>query len=320
MPFLAITVLAFVFPVIFPFVIPAVVIGISLWIVESWLIDVIFKDPDQLFRATFKKDVVEWLLLNINESFKYQTNDKIPQQKIEQAQIFKDTIDDYQGEDYVKGVISGVEVEICEGQLFVDKRTVTYIAKELASTIFVATGELLLAILGGEGGGGEGDDGPNRNLVVFFNGMLMQADFNKNHNGSIHVIPVNKARSWFVKKEFFHGKRRVEMDNTSFNESFSTYTTGELEAHYVLSPQLMQTLLEIEENVKGGIYISFSSGKLFLGIDWKRDLFEADLNKPITSAGDVEHIMSQINFFESLVKKLALDRKIWTVEAVNTDA
>ncbi|GAA0890963.1 hypothetical protein GCM10009122_06420 [Fulvivirga kasyanovii] len=314
MPCLVVTVAALVFPVIFPFVIPVVVVALSLWLLEYLIVEYIFKHPDVQYRDAFKKDLVEWILRSINESFIYKADQKIPQQKIEQAQIFDNRIDDYRGEDHIQGNISGVEVEICEGRLFVDKQTFKSISKELANSIISFTGEVVISLLGGETGDDDGD-GDNRNLIEFFNGLLMQADFNKQHSGSIHVIPIETSKNWFVSKSLFHGKGKVEMDNEEFNKVFSTYTTGELEAHYVLSPKLMQALLEINSQVKGGIYIAFSSGKLFFGIDWKKDLFEADFNKPLTSETDVEYIVSQINFFEILIKQLALDRKIWNIGA-----
>ncbi len=290
-----------ILPFLLPFTLIFIVISGALFILDIVLYQYVFKAPDIRFRKKFKEDVVRWLMKKLNPSFVYDPEGKVPVEDIQRADVFKSSIDSYDGEDYVKGTVEGVEVQFGEATLYVDKETFGSVAGDIA--------EGILDIF--TGADDTADNADTANYVKFFNGLVMSANFGKQEAGTVLAIPNKVVGTGLFRKNTFQGKKRFETGNSEFDQLFSCYSTNNVEPHSILNSEVQEAIMELVRTVRVRVYFSFAGGTVFLGIDWNKDLFEADLKQGISTIKDIEFVIEQIRFFEYLVKRLAVDTQIW---------
>ena len=298
-PGLAAAVATAALPVILPFTLVFIIISAGLFILDMVLYRYVFRAPEVRFRDKFKTEVVAWVMKKINPAFSYEPKGKIDKESIAKSQVFKSSIDLYNGEDLVKGTIEGIDFQFGEAELFVDKETFKSFAEDIAGGIFDAIV------------GNDGDEGDTANYVKFFKGFIMHANFGKQEAGSVLVIPTKVAGKGLFRKDYFNGKKRFSTNDAQFDKQFSCYTTQNIDGLAVINPEFRTAILELVNTVQSRVYVSLVNGSLFVGIDWDKDLFEADLKQGISAAEDVEFVIQQIKFFEYLTKRMALDHIIW---------
>ena len=271
--------------------------------------DYIFKYPQRTFTEFYKKEIIEWIIYQVNDKLKYETDKSIKLDTINKMDLFQANITNYHGEDSVSGELSNVKFKVSEARLETNKTTATSVFKGMFVT-FLNT--VLFFVTNEEGF----IDNSYKKYYNFFSGLLMLADFHKSHKGSVLVIP-NEGRFFkLLETKEINGKKKIEMGVSGFDETFNVYTTDNLEAHYILTPNLMDRILKIQKTYDAPVYLSFKKGILLMGIDWKKDLFEIDMNTPIKSTKDLQFIAEQLINFETLIKELTLDRRIWGDKAL----
>jgi hypothetical protein len=102
---------------------------------------------------------------------------------------------------------------------------------------------------------------------TYFLGRVFIFEFNKSFEGYLQVLERGRPMR-------DRGYSKIKMESVDFNKTFKTYTTNDHSAFYVLTPHLMEALMNFEKNNKGHISFSFLGSKLFLGINNFRDTFE----------------------------------------------
>lgn len=142
--------------------------------------------------------------------------------------------------------------------------------------------------------------------IIIFEGLLFVAKFNKNTKGRIVITPKNIAN----KDDF----EKIKMDNSEFNDTFNVFTTDLQNAMYVLTPALMDRILELKKIMKCPISLSFLYDRIFIKIDKGYDSFEPDLNKSIVSTNIARHIKIELDAMFNIVKILKLNNRIWILE------
>lgn len=132
------------------------------------------------------------------------------------------------------------------------------------------------------------------------------AKFNKNTKGRIVITPKT-----ITSKDDFE---KIKMDNNEFNDTFNVFTTDLQNAMYVLTPALMDRILELKKIMKCPISLSFLYDRIFIKIDKGYDSFEPDLNKSIISTNIAKHIKIELDAMFNIVKILKLNNRIWTIK------
>jgi hypothetical protein len=84
--------------------------------ISSFLYKFLTKD----YVLSFKTEIIEPLLKEIDQNLRYNPTHKIDQKTFTNSDIFKETIDRYNGSDYVSGSVDGVPISFC--YLHVEKK------------------------------------------------------------------------------------------------------------------------------------------------------------------------------------------------------
>ena len=72
----------------------------------------------------------------------------------------------------------------------------------------------------------------------------------------------------------FSGLKKVKTDNEDFNNKFSIRSENEYEAISLLTPSLMDKLLEIEEQINGTVGFAFIGNEIHIALYTHEDDFD----------------------------------------------
>ena len=157
--------------------------------------------------------------------------------------------------------------------------------------------------------------GKNRHTVTTFKGMIVRLDFNKNFRGHTIVVPNRDSQIFgglFGESESRNDKQLCRMENVTFEETFSVYSTDQQEARYILTPKLMELILSTYARFDG-IRCSFQSSSVFLTIPGNVNRFEVRLwgakLTPDAAVGDLGECMDLAG---RLIDALDLETRIWS--------
>jgi len=145
--------------------------------------------------------------------------------------------------------------------------------------------------------------GKNTTVRTIFRGPFMKFTFNKSFKGKLQVRERGFV-NWFSKY------KKIKLESIGFNKKFTTYSTEEHTAFYILTPHLMESLLELEANQKGSFYFSFVDGDMFIALDNRKDNFELPLfGKVDESIG--EKFSKEFQIIKDIIDELKLNKNIF---------
>jgi hypothetical protein len=159
---------------------------------------------------------------------------------------------------------------------------------------------------------------------TIFKGIFFVADFNKHFQGHTFVLPDTAESAmggigrWFQE---LGGKldgrpgELVSLESPEFERLFVIHSTDQVEARYILSPSLMERLVELRNEVGAGLAVSFASSYIFIAIPTRKNHFEppsiwagsAELN-----LDELKGYMADVRLAEELVADLNLNTRIWS--------
>lgn len=154
-----------------------------------------------------------------------------------------------------------------------------------------------------------------------FKGILFNADFNKTFEGKVLVFP-DHARGMFgsLMGESLNtlvnrpGMHSVMMEDPIFEERFTVIASDKVLARYILTPKLMERLVELEHRLGYDLSMSFINGHLYLALEYDRDFFRP----PILGRLNNPHFLQrQYNLLRNLVtipELLDLETRVWMKE------
>ncbi|MEA3478128.1 MAG: DUF3137 domain-containing protein [Bacteroidota bacterium] len=149
--------------------------------------------------------------------------------------------------------------------------------------------------------------------------MFFIADFNKDFTTSVFVMPDFGAKTGtghlgekFLYIEFPNIKKRnlIKLEDRIFEKEFAVYSKDQVESRFILTPMLMQKILDFKILTGRGIYLSFSKSRLNIAVP-TGDIFEPDFRKPVTDYNSIERNYSYLSLFAEIVQELDLNTRIW---------
>lgn len=141
---------------------------------------------------------------------------------------------------------------------------------------------------------------------TYFQGRIFEFEFNKTFDGYLQVLEGGRPHS---NRKF----KKVKLESVAFNKKFKTYSTNEHSAFYVLTPHLMEALMDFEKSNKGKIYFSFIESKLYLGINNFKDTFELKMFKELNES-TFEEFKKELFVVKDVVSELKLNNNIFKKE------
>ena len=118
-------------------------------------------------------------------------------------------------------------------------------------------------------------NGTRTYYVTYFLGRIFRFEFNKEFVGSLQVLESGAG------KPKSNGYSKIKMESVQFNKKFKTYSTDDLTAFYILTPDIMESIEKLERKHPGRIGLSFRGEYLYVAINNNKDTFELKLFRKI---------------------------------------
>jgi len=227
----------------------------------------------KVYKLAFKNTVLTKMVQSIDESFNYIPQNSISKTEFSDSNFFKG-VSGCTGEDYFTGQIEGKQFK--------------------GSEVTIETGS-----------------GKQRSIV--FKGMFFVVDFPINEDISIEILPdtAEKAFGTFGKilqSINFMRNSLIKIDNQPFENNFVIYTNNENKAREIITNDLANCLLSLNEQFNSHIFLSFNKSKMYFGVNNRNDIFKVDINQSLL---DNELILQYFKEFyqyiealESILKKI----------------
>jgi len=249
------------------------------------------------WRNTFKHRVMTRLVQLFHPSLNYHPNRAIAEAEYRLSMLFHNSPDPdrYRGEDYIEGVIDKTDIRLSE--LHTEYRQVTYDSK-----------------------------GNRREYwVTIFRGLFISADFHKHFHGITLVLP-DTEQSWLgglgqwlqsiSAKLGNQPGELVKMEDPEFERLFKVFSTDQVEARYILTPNMIRRIVEFRNRTQSQVRLSFIASRVFVAIPTYHNYFEppslfAPADKLLDPTTLAEYF-EELKFALAVVDELNLNTRIWT--------
>jgi len=139
-----------------------------------------------------------------------------------------------------------------------------------------------------------------------FKGLFFSADFNKQFNGCT-LVRAGKAG---ILSGLFGNL--VKLEDPRFSQQFKVYSSDQIEARYLLTPRMMERLLDLKDSL-GSFELSFVGSWVNIAAGgFPYNAFEPDVTHPFTDPAQVERTLGWIFLVVRIVEELDLNTRIWS--------
>lgn len=275
-------ILSFGLGFLYPKIMYVSIIGTILFVI----LFIMMKKSKALYREEFKTKVVKEIVHLINPEWNYQPNSRISEGSYRASELFPSHYDRYNGDDLVSGMIEKTDFRFSE--IHTEYKTETTDS--------------------------EGDR--KTEWTTIFKGIFGHADFNKEIQGKTIVVPDSAERLFGrfgnkLQKMSGRGKL-IKLENTEFEKRFAVYGSDQIESRYVMTPTMMEAMMNIRNNFNKNVYFSFIGSRVYFAMGFNKDLFEPRIFKSGVRFEDIQQMNEQFSIIQIIVKELNLNTRIWT--------
>lgn len=235
------------------------------------------------YRKEFKEEIIKPIIKELDSNLNYSSNNHISRSMFNRSELFSKP-DKFSGNDFIIGQLDKTQIQFSD----------IHAQKEYT------------------------DSKGRKRYSTIFQGLFIIADFNKNFYGRTTILP-DLAQSifgdlvgnWLQSKNLSRDEL-VKMDNNEFEKEFVVYSTDQIEARYILTPSLMQMILDYRKNVNKPIYISFVDNHLHIAINYDKDLFEPRVFASLLDESLTKEYINNLYLAVSIVEELKLNDRLWS--------
>ncbi|MGZ8187566.1 MAG: DUF3137 domain-containing protein [Methylosarcina sp.] len=237
------------------------------------------------YAEAFKEHVIREMVKLIDSNLQYYPRQRISQSDYRQSDIFRNPMDRYSGDDLVEGALGATHCRFSE--LHHQEKKESTDSKGRKRTYW----------------------------VTVFKGIFFIADFNKHLSGRTYIVPDAGMNLLGIGKLFekwrFDRGELVELENPEFEKLFTVYGTDQVEARYILSPSLMDRLVNFRRKANTRLHISFIDSNLYLAIALNKNLFEPNLFSSGVKSGYLKDYFRYLDLVTGIIEDLNLNLRIW---------
>lgn len=156
--------------------------------------------------------------------------------------------------------------------------------------------------------------GKHTHEVVFFKGLIVALEFNKHFGGHTVAVPDREGKilgGLLGEAETRRRKQIVRLAHPEFEREYAVYSTDDQEAHYLLTPKLIELVLEARARL-GRLRLAFYQNSLFVAVPSRHDRFEIGLTSKVSPEQVLSDLGDVIALAEQLIEVLDLETRIWT--------
>lgn len=236
--------------------------------------------------SLYKKNIVTELVGFIHSDLEYDPKKKISEYIYRKSDLFRVRYDRYQGEDLIKGMVG--QTNFACSELHTEYKTVTSDGKGKTKTEW----------------------------HTIFQGLFFYADFNKELKGRTYVAPDLAEKlfgKWGQRLQKLGAKADlVKLENIDFEKEFVVHSTDQVEARYILTPAIMEALLQLKNEYKLTPHISFIHSQVYFAFETRKNLFEPKIFSSGVNFNDIKEMHHYLTLSLRIIEELNLNTRIWT--------
>lgn len=157
-------------------------------------------------------------------------------------------------------------------------------------------------------------NGKSSYTVTYLHGRWLIFEFNKNFHFDLQIIshdfPNSKKKNTFF-TETEERRHRIKLEDIDFNDKFDVFCQDEHEAYYILTPQFMSIIKNMQSTMDGSFMLGFIDNQLHIAIHNETDAMEPRLFDNINLNLIKEEVEGEIKLIISIIDNLGLDRDIY---------
>lgn len=263
---------------------PYFIIGIGVCIAAVILMVVTNAGLGKKYREMYKGTLVDRVAREYFSEYRYLPDKGFERSYLKSLGIMQFG-SDYTSEDTLQGVYNGVEFT----------RSDVYIADTTT------------------------DSEGNSSTTVYFRGQWLEIKPNKMFNTDLQIIQkgfgfTNRRKSIFTRKQ---DRRHVlETEDVAFNKSFQCMCQNDAEAFYLLTPQLMQSILKLSEVLPYKMMVAYVDNTLHVLVDTHRDSMEPSSPKNGNFDRQIADLRQDMEIIVSVITGLLVDRNLYQANVV----
>lgn len=128
--------------------------------------------------------------------------------------------------------------------------------------------------------------------VTVFRGQCLVVKFHKKFSGVTKVYRDAGALNFFKKLSQMGKGERVKLEDPVFEKAFEVYSTDQVEARYILTPDFMERLLGLERTFQGRqVRCAFANEAMYLVCEGKNLLEPGSMYRSMDDLGRVRDIL-----------------------------
>ena len=128
--------------------------------------------------------------------------------------------------------------------------------------------------------------------VTVFRGQCLVVKFHKQFNGVTKVYRDMGMLNWFAKLGQMGKGEKVKLEDPVFEKAFEVFSTDQIEARFILTPDFMERLLGLERTFKGKqVRCAFAGGEMFLCCEGKNLLEAGSMYRKMDDLGRVQEML-----------------------------
>jgi hypothetical protein len=238
------------------------------------------------YLADFKSRAFSEAVRVIAPGVSYTPASEVPIEEFKAGGLFASRIDRYRGEDCLAGMVGATRI-LCS-ELRVERRETTTDSKGNRQTRW----------------------------VTVFRGIYFIADFNKDFNCRVSIVPdIAEANfGWLGRKVQALSSDLVRLENPDFERAFKVCASDQVQARYLLTPDMQERLLAQRAFWNANISIALLNSQLHLAIPLSNNWFEPDIHQPANSGAVFATFLTQLVAILHIPDALDLNTRIWTKE------
>lgn len=240
----------------------------------------------EVYRAVYKEKIIGGMTRLIQPDMVYSPERGISEQAFKEMGLYSDDVDRYHSEDLFAGKIGKTAIMFSEAHAEERKQS------------------------------RDANGNKTTRWVTVFQGLLAIADFNKNFRSWVTVKPdfAENAFGWFGRKIQGFSPHLIRLENPEFEKAFVVHGGDQVEARYILTPEMQNRLLDLRRWFGDDIRIAFHSSRMHLTIPNTDDWFEPSINRSALDVSQMHTFLHQMTSIFRLVEMLDLNTRIWTKE------
>lgn len=152
-----------------------------------------------------------------------------------------------------------------------------------------------------------------QNSTTMFSGLFAVLEVHRRFNG-VTLVTKDGPGLFGQSPSRLQGLERVELESQEFEDKYDVYSTSQIEARYLLPPDIMESVIELSKVSGQPARLSFIGQRLFLAIPQTKHLFpKSPIFKTVLDAEDVHKFLHQIRSILNIIDLLKLDHAAETV-------